>query len=317
MRELVISSAEKDQRLDRFVKRYMKNASAGFICKMIRKKNITVNGKRSEPSARLSEGDVVKLFLSDETIEKFTKEVNFAEYHDPDIIYEDDDVAFINKPCGMLSQMSDGREPSLSEYIKSYYGPGRNGFSPSPANRLDRNTCGIILCGLTLEGLNFLNKAVKERDITKIYTALTAGQCTLSGEYRCHIKKEGKGNLVKIYDSPVPGSREAVTGFESIAGSRDYSLVKAELVTGRPHQIRAHLSHLGYPVAGDSKYGDQTVNSELKKRFGLKHQFLFAGEIRFDRAEGKFSYLEGKTFKAQMPEEYIAILKELDLNNYG
>ena len=316
MKEIVISSAEKDQRLDKFVKRYMKNAPFGFICKMIRKKNITVNGKKAEPSTRLCEGDRVKLFLSDETIAGFTKEISETAFIVPDIIYEDADLAFINKPCGMLSQMSDKGEPSLSEYIKSYYNIDQNGFTPSPANRLDRNTCGIILCGLTLEGLNFLNNAVRNRDISKVYTALVSGRFTQNGVYRGYIKKE-EGNRVSFYDTDEPGSYEAITGFRLIGTSGGYSLVKAELITGRPHQIRAHLAHLGYPVCGDTKYGDRTVNNKMKTEFGLKHQFLFAGEIEFERAEGRFAYLKGKTFRASMPEDFIKILKELGFKDYG
>ena len=314
MKELTISSSEKDQRLDKFVKRYMKKASFGFICRMIRQKNITVNGKRAEPSTRLAEGDIVKLFLSDRTISKFQKDDSqsyAASDYVPDIIYEDSDIAVINKPAGMLSQMSGNGELSLSEYIKSYYKKGPNGFSPSPANRLDRNTCGIILCGLTLEGLNFLNNAVKERRFTKIYTVLVSGKCDLDGIYRGYIRKKESGNTVVFYDSEEEGSREAVTGFKVIETSGGFSLLKAELITGRPHQIRAHLAHLGYPVAGDNKYGDRRLNEELKSRFGLSYQFLFSGEITFDSVEERFSYLAGRTFKADMPADFIKILKEL------
>ena len=178
MREITIGTNEAGQRLDKFLAKYLRQAGKSFLYKMIRKKNITLNGKRCEGAEKLAEGDVVRLFLSEETIEKFSGPQpaavkTFAEVSVAlDILYEDDDILLFNKPVGMLSQQGEGGEASAVEYLIQYL--LRTGavtkeelksFRPSVCNRLDRNTSGILTAGKSLQGLQFLSRLFQERSI--------------------------------------------------------------------------------------------------------------------------------------------------------
>ena len=273
MREIVIEKNEAGQRLDKFLAKYMNEASKSFFYKMMRKKNITLNGKKCEGNEKLAEGDVVKLFLADDTIEKFSSvQVQEVKKVDLDILYEDDEIILVNKPAGMLSQKAKETDESLVEYLIDYLlGSGKltesglRAFRPSVCNRLDRNTSGIVAAGKSLAGLQMLSGVFKDRSIHKYY------QCLVSGEIRDvktvdgWLLKDEKKNQVRILTEAEAkrfGGRDGDeepkrirTKYEPIATDGRFTLLKVTLLTGRSHQIRAHLASLGHPIVGDFKYG--------------------------------------------------------------
>ncbi len=270
MREIVIEKNEAGQRLDKFLAKYMNEASKSFFYKMMRKKNITLNGKKCEGNEKLAEGDVVKLFLAEDTIEKFSSvQVQEVKKVDLDILYEDDEIILVNKPAGMLSQKAKETDESLVEYLIDYLlGSGKlterglRAFRPSVCNRLDRNTSGIVAAGKSLAGLQMLSGVFKDRSIHKYY------QCLVSGEIRDvktvdgWLLKDEKKNQVRILTEAEAkrfggrgGDEEPKrirTKYEPIATDGRFTLLKVTLLTGRSHQIRAHLASLGHPIVGIS-----------------------------------------------------------------
>lgn len=250
-----------------------------------------------------------------------------------DIIYEDKNIIIINKPAGLLSQKADAKDVSLVELIVDYaLSTGKLTeeqlvtCKPSVCNRLDRNTSGIVCAGLSVRGLQFLSELFRTRDIHKYYYAIVKGRL----ESKCRtcgwLYKEENSNRVTVYKThdEVPLSiqndaRYIETEYEPVKASDDATLIKVLLITGRSHQIRAHLSFLGHPIIGDSKYGSASINSYYKKHAGIRSQLLHAGEIVFPRlaeaAESlepfkiEFSYLDGKDFKAALPDCFIRAMQ--------
>lgn len=322
MTEKIIGSNEAGIRFDKYLKKTLSAAPQSFIYKMLRRKNITVNGRRATGSEILSEGSKVQFFLSDETFRKFSgqkSESHFASCK-LNVLYEDDDLIFINKPAGMLSQQSNRKEDSLAEYLIAYLlktGAIKReellSFRPSPVNRLDRNTSGIVLCGKSLSGLRFLSEMLRNRTMKKQYLVPVAGEFYETGIRKIRFIKNEKENKVYLTADQLPGSEEMVTAFEAVSHSGGYSLVRTDLLTGKTHQIRAHLAYLGYPVLGDEKYGNREINRELRERFHLRYQLLHAERIIFPDIPGRFSYLSGKCFMAAPPQEFSGIVKALGL----
>lgn len=310
------------QRLDKFLAKYMNQAPKSFFYKMLRKKNITLNEKKATGSEILTVGDEIKLFLSDETIEKF-QGITVTEYPetDLDIIYEDEHVIFLNKPAGMLSQKADEKQPSMVEYLIGYL--LRQGsvkqeelarFKPSVCNRLDRNTSGLIVAGKTLAGLQFLSDVFKQRTVDKYYYALVAGTVKDSAEIKGYLKKNDKTNKVHVLKHINTGDEnqfDAIdTSYEPVASNAFATLLRVKLITGKTHQIRAHLSSIGHPIIGDPKYGNDKVNALYKKKYGLKSQLLHAHTLIFPK-EGMpnaFAHLSGNAFTAKLPKEFSDIL---------
>ena len=316
MREITIGTNEAGQRLDKFLAKYLRQAGKSFLYKMIRKKNITLNGKRCEGAEKLAEGDVVRLFLSEETIEKFSGPQpaavkTFAEASADasvalDILYEDDDILLFNKPVGMLSQQGEGGDASAVEYLIQYL--LRTGavtqeelksFRPSVCNRLDRNTSGILTAGKSLQGLQFLSRLFRERSIHKYYQCIVSGEVKKTELMEGWLKKDEKTNRVSISQSQIPGSAYIKTKYEPMVTANGYSLLKVTLFTGRSHQIRAHLASIGHPLVGDRKYGGER---------GPGHQLLHSFRLEFPKLDSpqdaRFSYLSGRVFQAPFPEEW-------------
>ena len=326
MREIVIEKNEAGQRLDKFLAKYMNEASKSFFYKMMRKKNITLNGKKCEGNEKLAEGDVVKLFLADDTIEKFSSvQVQEVKKVDLDILYEDDEIILVNKPAGMLSQKAKETDESLVEYLIDYLlGSGKltesglRAFRPSVCNRLDRNTSGIVAAGKSLAGLQMLSGVFKDRSIHKYY------QCLVSGEIRDvktvdgWLLKDEKKNQVRIL-TDVEAKRFGGKGgdeepkrirtkYEPIATDGRFTLLKVTLLTGRSHQIRAHLASLGHPIVGDSKYGGVSkVNPSGRT---LKYQLLHSYRLEFPKLAEPFAYLSMRVFEAPLPGYFGSVLKE-------
>ena len=326
MREIVIEKNEAGQRLDKFLAKYMNEASKSFFYKMMRKKNITLNGKKCEGNEKLAEGDVVKLFLAEDTIEKFSSvQVQAVRKVNLDILYEDDEIILVNKPAGMLSQKAKETDESLVEYLIDYLlGSGKltesglRAFRPSVCNRLDRNTSGIVAAGKSLAGLQMLSGVFKDRSIHKYY------QCLVSGEIRDvktvdgWLLKDEKKNQVRIL-TDVEAKRFGGKGgdeepkrirtkYEPIATDGRFTLLRVTLLTGRSHQIRAHLASLGHPIVGDSKYGGVSkVNPSGRT---VKYQLLHSYRLEFPKLAEPFAYLSGRVFEAPLPGYFGSVLKE-------
>ena len=331
MREIVIEKNEAGQRLDKFLAKYMNEASKSFFYKMMRKKNITLNGKKCEGNEKLAEGDVVKLFLAEDTIEKFSSvQVQEVKKVDLDILYEDDEIILVNKPAGMLSQKAKETDESLVEYLIDYLlGSGKltesglRAFRPSVCNRLDRNTSGIVTAGKSLAGLQMLSGVFKDRSIHKYY------QCLVSGEIRDvktvdgWLLKDEKRNQVRILTEAEAkrfggkgGDEEPKrirTKYEPIATDGRFTLLKVTLLTGRSHQIRAHLASLGHPIVGDFKYGGVSkVNPSGRT---VKYQLLHSYRLEFPKLAEPFVYLSGRVFEAPLPGYFGSVLKETGIRS--
>ena len=331
MREIVIEKNEAGQRLDKFLAKYMNEASKSFFYKMMRKKNITLNGKKCEGNEKLAEGDVVKLFLAEDTIEKFSSvQVQEVKKVDLDILYEDDEIILVNKPAGMLSQKAKETDESLVEYLIDYLlGSGKltesglRAFRPSVCNRLDRNTSGIVAAGKSLSGLQMLSGVFKDRSIHKYY------QCLVSGEIRDvktvdgWLLKDEKKNQVRILTDVEAKRFEGKGGdeepkrirtkYEPIATDGRFTLLRVTLLTGRSHQIRAHLASLGHPIVGDFKYGGVSkVNPSGRT---VKYQLLHSYRLEFPKLAEPFAYLSMKVFEAPLPGYFGSVLKETGIRS--
>ncbi len=312
MKEIRIGKNQCGQRLDKFLQKYLTEAPKSFLYKMLRKKNIKRNGKRAEGSEVLRDGDVLTLFLSDETLEKFSGSgagsvrsqggegavVPRREAAILDILYENEHIALINKPPGMLSQKAAAGDVSLVEYFLEYTGGGEMGFRPGICNRLDRNTSGIVIGGKTLSGLQCMSELLRERKIEKYYLAVVHGVMEQNGVRQAWLKKDEKTNKVEILEQNIPGASYIKTGYEPLSSDGINTLVKIRLYTGKTHQIRSHLASLGHPILGDRKYGGEITDSHIKR------QLLHAYELKFPVLDGDFSDLSEKIFRAELPKDF-------------
>lgn len=329
MKEIKVGINEAGQRFDKLLFKYLNNASSSFIYKMLRKKNITLNNNKSDGKEKLKEGDVVKIFMSDETISKFRANNVAAVVKNIklDIIFEDENIILVNKPSGMLSQKATSKDISLNEYIISYlFESGQldqkklETFRPSICNRLDRNTSGLVVAGKSLLGLQKMSHMFRERTMDKYYICIVNGIVVTPMRIKGFLSKDIKNNKVIITDNDSLSnvnnddkSAQAIeTEYYPIEAKNNMTLLKVKLITGRTHQIRAHLSSIGHGIIGDYKYGDKKVNDEMKKRYGLTDQLLHSSEIVFPEMETPFEDISKKSFKAEVPEIFKEIIsKEL------
>ena len=280
MKEYTINKTNENQRLDKFLKRIMPSASNAFIYKMLRKKNIELNSKRAKGDEILKNGDNIKIYFSDETFQKMSASSSnlntdiyvkaYNNIKNIEIIFEHEDFMIVNKPEGVLSQKDTPDSISVNEWCIGYLlsknflnNDSLKEFKPSVLNRLDRNTKGLLIFGKTLKGSRRLSEMIQKREIKKYYIAKTEGNCTLNGTYKAYLNKDSKSNKVTIYEkeSEIPAGVKTSpisTDIKVLRTDNNYSLLEIDLLTGKSHQIRAHLSKLGYPLIGDYKYNGKT-----------------------------------------------------------
>jgi len=325
MQTLHISSREAGQRLDKFLLKFLNQAPSSFIYKMLRKKNIVLNGKKVDGSEKISENDEIKLFLSDETIAKFSMPLEIVKGILVDIVYEDEDVILINKPAGILSQKAENSDVSMNEYLISYLIESGSlmiedlvTFRPAVCNRLDRNTSGIILAGKTMTGLQGLSQMLKRRTLDKYYLCLVAGEVSESALIKGYLSKDEQVNKVTISRRQGEVDSYIETAYRPLCSNGEVTLLEVELITGRTHQIRSHLASVGHAIVGDKKYGNNKINRRFRDIYGLKHQLLHAWCVCFKGCnDSEFNGLANKSFKATLPNYFEEILKNEHLEDYN
>lgn len=304
MQEIKIKKNEAGQRFDKYLCKYFKEATQSFIYKMLRKKNIELNGKKASGSEKLTEGDIIKIFMVDDTIAKFKGKVDTISKKSnistkvirDNIIYEDDNILIVNKPVGILSQKAKPTDISINEMFMEYLLEDDKityeeleTFKPSVCNRLDRNTSGLITFGKTLAGVQELSNGFKLRIFDKYYLAAVWGEvkeaCSIDG----YLYKNTKTNKVTISKSPIEDSSYIQTAYEPIKTyfitinnkKMPITLLKIKLITGKTHQIRAHLASINHGLLGDDKYGSPKLNQELKKQYKINYQILHSFQLCF------------------------------------
>lgn len=310
MREYLITEDDSGRRLDRFAGRILSEAPSSFVYKMLRKKNIVLNDKKASGNEVLAAGDTVRFYLSDETMVKFSKDsarIRDLSYDMPPVEYEDDDIIIVNKPSGMLSQKSKADDISLNEICLSYisHDTSNDSFTPSICNRLDRNTSGLILFAKTYKGARAVSEALRDRSIHKYYTAVVSGVLNKDMDLKGSLVKDEKTNKVTIYDEDKGSNIN--TKVHPVKTCNDISMIEIQLVTGKTHQIRAHLAHIGHPLIGDVKYGDKNTNA-IYRKLGINSQMLCCTRIVFPNTFS-LDKLSGQTVTISPPDDFEKVMK--------
>lgn len=290
MEKLIVTPNEAGQRLDKLIFKYLNLAPKSFVYKMMRKKNITLNKNKCTGAEKTSTGDEITFWLSEDTINKFREKKLFQKVACHFIVIEEtEDLLAVNKPAGLLSQKAKPEDISVNEEAISYLmergqvsEKSLEVFKPSICHRLDRNTSGLLIVGKSLQGLQTMAERLKERSIKKYYLCLTAGVIHRFASIEGYLSKDDKTNRVQVSQAPAKGVDYIQTIYEPLGNNGKYTLLKVELVTGKTHQIRAHLASIGHCIAGDAKYGNESVNDYFRKKYHLKHQLLHSWEMDFD-----------------------------------
>lgn len=303
MKEFIIASNDAGQRLDKFLSKAVPLLPKGMLYKGIRLKRIKVNKKRCQPNQVLCEGDIVALYLNDEFLEQDHPKSFLAAPAKINIVYEDENILLVDKPCGLVvHEDNDNTADTLIHRVQHYlylqkeYDPEQeNSFAPALCNRIDRNTCGIVIVAKNAETLRILNEKIKHRELTKQYLCIVHGKMPKPHQLLTgYLQKDSSTNLVQVQDKPFGQAKPIKTEYTVLDHHNNLSLLNVNLLTGRTHQIRAHLAHIGHPILGDGKYG---INKEDKK-LGYKYQALCSYKLTFSFSNdaGILNYLQGKTF---------------------
>lgn len=348
MQKFVIGKNEAGQRFDKFLAKYLPNAPKSLVYKMLRKKNITLNGKKATGNEMLNCDDFVESFFSDETFDKFTakdnksvqslavskksnKKINLTIN---DIIYEDDNIILINKKPGVLTQKAEPSDYSVNEWLIDYLLDTKQisneqlkTFKPSVCNRLDRNTGGIVICGKSLSGIQTMTEIIRTKALEKHYITICHGSFAHEGRVEATIIKDEKNNKSSVnnYDKnrkasasnhvqskSVSNEYDIITEFKIIDEYKEATMLDVNLLTGKSHQIRAQLSSFGNPILGDKKYGSREMNSKIEAN--LKYQLLYAYKLIFPHKEKlpeNFEYLADKVFELKVPDYFTNTINKL------
>ena len=322
MKEIKITEKTYNQRVDKFVRKYLNEAPLSFIYKLFRKKDVKINGHWVKENYILQNGDILRIFVTDEQLSEFNKPKSVEDLKITfKIIYEDENILIVNKPKGLLIHGDETEKRiTLSNMVLSYlyknneYNPNGEGFTPAPCHRLDRNTSGLVIYAKNLESSQILMDLFKTHEnIHKSYIALLDGIIDKNGKIEAPLLKDSSTGFVKV-SSADRGAKKAITEYELISHNNKYSLVEANLITGRTHQLRVHFKYINHPILGDQKYGNFAENKLFDERFNYHYQFLHAYKVKFDEVPGKLSYLSNKWFIADLFSKDVDILKKLNLN---
>lgn len=321
MKNFIVNSKESGQTLEKYIKKVLCHAPLSFIYKLFRKKDIKVNGHWQKEKYVVNENEEITVFVTDEQLLEFEKKFNYtaSDYIKDWIIYEDNNVLLINKPRGVLVQKDEGyKDKPLDQMVIEYlmfkgeYDPQNDlAFKPGPAHRIDRNTSGIVIFGKNHDALSYLFELFQKHElIGKHYLCLVTGDIEQDGVVDVPLRKNF--DTKKVVVAPISsGAKTAKTIYHPIERFGDFTLLDITLVTGRTHQIRVHMSYIRHHVVGDGKYGDFKTNNMIDREYGFKNQFLHASEVHFGQLEKPLTNLSRRSFKADMPQEYIDLLNKL------
>ena len=308
MREFTIGKNDAGQRLDRFLSKAMPLLPPALLQKYIRIKRVKCNGARCQRDQRLGAGDVLQVYINDEFFEQPREDNLFLTLFQPrlDILYEDENLLLVDKRPGLVVHADETEKVNtLINHIQAYLYQKRewnpkweNAFAPALCNRIDRNTGGIVIAAKNAEALRVLTAKIRDREIAKKYLCVTLGAMKPpEGKLECFLLKDEGKKQVSVYRRPVPGGKSAVTLYRTVRNKGALSLVEAELLTGRTHQIRASFADAGHPLLGDGKYGRGNVNGQ----YGETRQALYSYYLRFDfpTDAGVLEYLRGREFQVE------------------
>ncbi|MBQ8860865.1 MAG: RluA family pseudouridine synthase [Ruminococcus sp.] len=306
MRTITINKNDSGQRLDKFILKRFKTMPKSLMHKYIRTKYIKLNGKKTTPEVFLNEGDVLTLYIKDEFFEEPKKEYEFMKASKKlEIVYEDENIMLLDKKPGVIVHQDKNYDADcmvnrVQRYLfeKGEYNPESDkAFSPALVNRIDRNTGGIIIAAKNALALRVLNEKVRSREIRKFYLCIVKGSPKKKSDtLKDYLTKNESKNTVKVSKNELKGSKEIITKYKVLCydKARDLSLCEVELLTGRTHQIRAHMASIGHPLLGDEKYGDKALN----RKFHQNHQLLCSYKLKFnfEKNAQELEYLNGKEF---------------------
>lgn len=305
MKTLVIGKNDENQRLDKFLQKALPLLPQSLLYRAIRQKKIKRNGKRAQINDRLQEGDQITLYLNDDVFGVSTELPFLSVPSQINIVYEDENILLCDKPVGLCVHEDNDNTPDTLIarclhylYDKGEYRPQEElSFTPALCNRIDRNTAGLVIIAKNAESLRLLNEIIKNREVKKTYLCVVSGHPKPEAATLTHyLERKPNESLVRVLDRPTQNSKTIITGYRVLKKTPNCSLLEVALETGRTHQIRAHLAHIGHPLIGDGKYGDNRQN----RSYGQTMQLLYACRLTFrlSKSGHLLDYLNGKTFSA-------------------